>query len=76
MTLGSLVTWRAWSYELGSNDPYPLLPMIMCAGLVSVLYTLGVVTLAGRSQVLAAATVAVGERDETNLRRAAGRATA
>jgi hypothetical protein len=74
MTLGSLVTWRAWTYQLGVGEAYPLIPMILCACLVAVLYTLSVVTLLGRSEVLT--TVAVGERDDSTRRRAAGRATA
>ena len=48
-----ILTWRALTYDTGV-EPYPLLPIAMCAFLVAILYTLGVLTLAGRSQVLTA----------------------
>lgn len=52
------IAWRAWSYDLGTGtQPYPVLPMFLCACLIAVLYTLSIVTLAGRSAVLAAAVV-------------------
>jgi hypothetical protein len=75
LALGSLVTWRAWTYQLVNEQAYPWLPMLMCAGLVAVLYTLSIVTLVGRSEVLAPVTVAV-ERDDSTRSQAGDRATA
>jgi hypothetical protein len=50
---GCVLTWRALTYDTGM-EPYPMLPIAMCAFLVAILYTLGVLALAGRSQVLTA----------------------
>ena len=73
-----VVSWRAWSYQFTPPaEPYPFAATVMCACLVAVLYTLCVMTLAGRSELLAQVVVADdGERDGASRRRAAGRATA
>jgi len=52
MSLGSLVAQRAWAYSSPPMESsYPMPAMVMCACLIAVLYTLGVLTLAGRSEL-------------------------
>ena len=73
--LAGLIAWRAWTYDTPLGEPYPMMPMFLCAGLVAILYTLSILTLAGRSAVLAGAVVA-GERGDSTPQQAAGRARA
>src|SRR4051812_683903 len=73
--LGCVVAWRSLTYDTKLGEAYPVLPMFMCAALISVLYTLSIVTLAGRSAVLATAS-ADGGRDDSTRQRAADRARA
>jgi hypothetical protein len=73
--LGSVVAWRSFTYDTKLGEAYPVLPMFMCACLISILYTLSIVTLAGRSAVLATASVD-GGRDDSTHQRAADRARA
>ena len=78
VAVAAVVSWRAWSYQFTSlAEPYPIAAVVMSACLVAVLYTLCVMTLAGRSELLTQVVVAGdGERDGASRRRAAGRATA
>ena len=76
LMLGCLVTWRTWNYTRTSGDPYPMIPIVLCVCLVAVLYTLSIVTLAGRSQLLATGRVDDGERDDSMPARAGDRVTA
>ena len=56
MSLGGLVAVRAWAYHSPPQEPsFPMLAMLMCACLIAVLYTLAILTLAGRSEVLSSA---------------------
>ncbi len=74
-TLGALVMWRAWTYQRMMNDGYPAVPMLLCAALAAVLYVLSIVTLIGRSDVLAPVVVG-GDLGDSTHRRVADRAPA
>ena len=78
-SLGCLVAQRAWAYHSPLQErSYPMLPMIMCACLIAILYTLSVLTLVGRSGLLSSSPspVAVDGRDDSTHPPAGGRVTA